>query len=169
MSSLGRVPVPCGHSEYENMESDVPDASTDDEGLSNLRRDSAGSKAASGDRRPEERKETPLQNPPMEKHSHKGTEHQTDDDDDVRSFEEEERRMAHELSAAHMDRSGNTSGQSLPVVSEIVVEATHIMFSPYRCKVVRFAIHGRSKKGQVVLQPFLESSANISITIQICS
>ncbi|KAG0692883.1 Adenylate cyclase type 1 [Chionoecetes opilio] len=104
-----RVPGPCGHSEYENMESDVPDASTDDEGLCNLRQDAAG------DRRPEVRIETCLQNPVMEKHGHKGAEHQTDDDDDARSFEEEERRMAHELSAAQMDRSGNTSGHSLPV------------------------------------------------------
>lgn len=113
----GRAPGPCGHSEYENMESDVPDVSTDDEGLSNRRRESAGSKAASGDRRPEERKETPVQNPAVEKLSHKGTEQPTDDDDDVRSFEEEERRMAHELSAAQVDRSGNASGQSLPVPS----------------------------------------------------
>ncbi|XP_050719595.1 Ca(2+)/calmodulin-responsive adenylate cyclase-like isoform X2 [Eriocheir sinensis] len=112
-----RAPGPCGHSEYENMESDVPDVSTDDEGLSNRRRESAGSKAASGDRRPEERKETPVQNPAVEKLSHKGTEQPTDDDDDVRSFEEEERRMAHELSAAQVDRSGNASGQSLPVPS----------------------------------------------------
>ena len=96
------------------MESDVPDASTDDEGLGNLRLDTACSKVASGDRRPEERKESPPQNPAMEKHS---TEHHTDDDDDVRSFEEEERRLTHELSGAQMDRSGNTSAQSLPVVS----------------------------------------------------
>lgn len=125
VSSFGRAPGPCGHSEYENMESDVPDISTDDEGLSNRRRESAGSKAASGDRRPEERKETPVQNPAVEKLSHKGTEQPTDDDDDVRSFEEEERRMAHELSAAQVDRSGNTSGQSLPVVSHADVDITH--------------------------------------------
>lgn len=117
MSSFDRAPGPCGHSEYENMESDVPDISTDDEGLSNRRRDTGAAKAATGDRRPEERKETPVQNPTMEKLSQKGAEQPTDDDDDVRSFEEEERRMAHELSVAQVDRSGNTSGQSLPVVS----------------------------------------------------
>ncbi|XP_045121655.1 Ca(2+)/calmodulin-responsive adenylate cyclase-like isoform X5 [Portunus trituberculatus] len=112
-----RMPGPCGHSEYENMESDVPDASTDDEGLSDLRRDTAGGKVASGDRRPDDKRESPKQNLSVEKHSLKGGEHQTDDDEDVRSFEEEERRMAHELSGAQMDRSGNTSGQSLPVPS----------------------------------------------------
>ncbi|XP_045121665.1 adenylate cyclase type 1-like isoform X14 [Portunus trituberculatus] len=115
--SRGRMPGPCGHSEYENMESDVPDASTDDEGLSDLRRDTAGGKVASGDRRPDDKRESPKQNLSVEKHSLKGGEHQTDDDEDVRSFEEEERRMAHELSGAQMDRSGNTSGQSLPVPS----------------------------------------------------
>lgn len=119
LSYSDRAPVPCGHSEYENMESDVPDISTDDEGLCNRRRDTAGGKTASGDRRPEERKETPVQNPVIEKLSHKGAEQPTDDDDDVRSFEEEERRMAHELSASQVDKSGNTSGQSLPVVSHV--------------------------------------------------
>lgn len=126
VSFFGRAPGPCGHSEYENMESDVPDVSTDDEGLSNRRRDTAGGKVASGDRRPEEHKETPVQNPTVEKLSHKGTEQPTDDDDDVRSFEEEERRMAHELSVTQVDRSGNTSGQSLPVVSCADTDVTYI-------------------------------------------
>lgn len=108
------------------MESDVPDVSTDDEGLSNRRQEAAGSKAASGDGRPEDRQDTPVQNPAVEKLSQKGAEQPTDDDDDVRSFEEEERRMAHELSAAQVDRSGNTSGQSLPVVSLTNINVTFI-------------------------------------------
>lgn len=126
VSSFDRAPGPCGHSEYENMESDVPDVSTDDEGLSNRRQEAAGGKAVSGERRPEERQDTPVQNPAVEKLSQKGAEQPTDDDDDVRSFEEEERRMAHELSAAQVDRSGNTSGQSLPVVSFTNIDVTCI-------------------------------------------
>lgn len=152
VSSFGRAPGPCGHSEYENMESDVPDVSTDDEGLSNRRRGSAGSKAATGERRPEERKETPVQNPTVEKLSQKGTEHPTDDDDDVRSFEEEERRMAHELSAAQADRSGNTSGQSLPVVSHADVNLTYTML--------------RGKRGKIRMKIFLEDSGQCLMSLR---
>lgn len=97
---LSRIPAGCGHSEYENMESDVPDASTDDEGLN------------------EPRKE---ENPDIKNgsNSENKIEIQNDghtlscDEDDIRSFEEEERRMAHELNAG--DRTKGSSPSCIPM------------------------------------------------------
>ncbi|XP_071520790.1 uncharacterized protein [Panulirus ornatus] len=109
-----RTAAACGHSEYENMESDVPDASTDDEGLSNIRGDNQEvTNAACGDSRTEGWKDSHIQNQSIGRSSQKTAEHQTDDEDDIRSFEEEERRMAQELSATEVERTDKSSGPPL--------------------------------------------------------
>ncbi|XP_042229149.1 adenylate cyclase type 1-like isoform X2 [Homarus americanus] len=106
-----RTAAGCGHSEYENMESDVPDASTDDERLSNVRGENLdGKHVARGDGRVEGRRDGHVQSQSIGRSSHKGIEHPTDDEDDIRSFEEEERRMAQELGAPEGERTDKPSG-----------------------------------------------------------
>lgn len=109
-----RAAAGCGHSEYENMESDVPDASTDDEGLEKKRKDSQDRRNLSpSEQKHDGRKES------IGKSSLKAAEHPTDDDDDVRSFEEEERRMAQELTVTEGERTDKTSGQTLSVSTTV--------------------------------------------------
>ncbi|XP_042877202.1 adenylate cyclase type 1-like isoform X5 [Penaeus japonicus] len=108
--SEGRVTAGCGHSEYENMESDVPDLSTDDEGLSNVRVEGQEMKnEAMGGRRSDGWKEGRYESHSLGRGPSKGAEHPTDDEDDIRSFEEEERRMAQELQAAEMAEATKSS------------------------------------------------------------
>lgn len=114
--SLTRTTAGCGHSEYENMESDIPDASTDDEGLENKRRESQDKRNLSlGDKKCDGRKGS------IGKSSLKAAEQPTTDDDDVRSFEEEERRMAQELTVTDGDRTDKNSGPPLSVSTCIFV------------------------------------------------
>ncbi|KAK4321369.1 hypothetical protein Pmani_007815 [Petrolisthes manimaculis] len=65
-----RLPVSgCGQSEYENMESDLPDASTDDETLS------GGKKLSPTDKRPEGRRDDKPRAQSLPRSSHRTPEH----------------------------------------------------------------------------------------------
>lgn len=122
---FSRTAAACGHSEYENMESDVPDASTDDEGLSNIRGDNQEVKNTTSGDRSEGWKDIHIQNQSIGRSSQKTAEHPTDDEDDVRSFEEEERRMAQELSATEVERTDKSSGPPLPV--SLACQTEHLL------------------------------------------
>lgn len=122
--SLSRVTAGCGHSEYENMESDVPDLSTDDEGLNNIRVEGQEMKSeAMGGRRSDGWKEGRYESHSLGRGPSKGAEHPTDDEDDIRSFEEEERRMAQELQAAEMAEATKSS------VTQVIFLIVQMLFS----------------------------------------
>ncbi|XP_069173904.1 adenylate cyclase type 1 isoform X7 [Procambarus clarkii] len=109
----GRIAAGCGHSEYENMESDVQDASTDDEQLNNVRLENEDVTPACGDSGADGRRDDQAQSHSIGRLSNRTVEHQADDDD-VRSFEEEERRMAQELNATDAERTDKPSVAPLP-------------------------------------------------------
>ncbi|XP_069173890.1 adenylate cyclase type 1 isoform X4 [Procambarus clarkii] len=108
-----RIAAGCGHSEYENMESDVQDASTDDEQLNNVRLENEDVTPACGDSGADGRRDDQAQSHSIGRLSNRTVEHQADDDD-VRSFEEEERRMAQELNATDAERTDKPSVAPLP-------------------------------------------------------
>lgn len=132
--SLSRIAAAgCGHSEYENMESDVPDASTDDEGLENKRRESQDRRnLIPNDKKSDGRKGS------VGKSNLKPTEQPTDDDDDVRSFEEEERRMAQEMTVTDGDKTDKNSGPPLSVSTKCNFYNTQISCSQNQCMNERF-------------------------------
>nr|XP_045600798.1 uncharacterized protein LOC123759647 isoform X2 [Procambarus clarkii] len=111
--SVRRIAAGCGHSEYENMESDVQDASTDDEQLNNVRLENEDVTPACGDSGADGRRDDQAQSHSIGRLSNRTVEHQADDDD-VRSFEEEERRMAQELNATDAERTDKPSVAPLP-------------------------------------------------------
>ncbi|KAK8747821.1 hypothetical protein OTU49_016629 [Cherax quadricarinatus] len=115
MLSLSRIAAGCGHSEYENMESDAPDGSTDDERLNSVRGENNEITAAAlSDNRAEGRRDGHMQSQSIGRSNQRAIGHPTDDEDDVRSFEEEERRMAQELNAADAERAEKPSITPLP-------------------------------------------------------
>ncbi|XP_069941112.1 Ca(2+)/calmodulin-responsive adenylate cyclase isoform X5 [Cherax quadricarinatus] len=110
-----RIAAGCGHSEYENMESDAPDGSTDDERLNSVRGENNEITAAAlSDNRAEGRRDGHMQSQSIGRSNQRAIGHPTDDEDDVRSFEEEERRMAQELNAADAERAEKPSITPLP-------------------------------------------------------
>ncbi|KAK8747822.1 hypothetical protein OTU49_016629 [Cherax quadricarinatus] len=114
-SEGGRIAAGCGHSEYENMESDAPDGSTDDERLNSVRGENNEITAAAlSDNRAEGRRDGHMQSQSIGRSNQRAIGHPTDDEDDVRSFEEEERRMAQELNAADAERAEKPSITPLP-------------------------------------------------------